>query len=129
MRAAKRWIDYVQIIAAIGLGIAYFLPLSQSFGSDQVSYADNAWILYFWTIPVLFVIFKISNKWLKALLCFLSVLGGLFDLVLITFAGTFKSTPLIGFQIAKASIIVLVVSWLVLCIISVSAPRHQQAGN
>lgn len=129
MRSAKRWIDYLQIIAAIGLGLSYFLPLSQSFGSDKASYADNAWILYFWTIPVLFVIFKIANKWLKALLCFLSALGGLFDLVLITFAGTFKSTPLIGFQIAKLCLIVLVSSWLVLCIISLSAPKPQQVGN
>lgn len=129
MRSTKRWIDYLQIISAIGLGLSYFLPLYRSLGTDEVHYADNAWLLFFWTIPVLFVSFKISNRWLQAILCFLSALGGLFDLILITFAGTFKSTPLIGFQIAKISLMILIISWFGLCAISLFAPRYKQIEN
>ena len=129
MRSAKKWIDYIQISAAAGLGLSYFLPLSQSLGTDEVNYADDAWVFFFWAIPVLFVIFKVSNRWLKAVLCFLSAIGGLLGLIAISFAETFKRTPLIGFQIAKASIIVLVISWFILCAISLAAPKHKQAEN
>ncbi|HET9914952.1 MAG TPA: hypothetical protein VFQ13_23890 [Anaerolineales bacterium] len=121
--------DYIQISAAAGLGLSYFLPLSQSLGTDEVNYADDAWVFFFWAIPVLFVIFKVSNRWLKAVLCFLSAMGGLLDLIAISFAGTFKRTPLIGFHIAKASIIILVISWFILCAILLATPKHNQAEN
>jgi hypothetical protein len=128
MRPIERLINFVQIFASIGLGISYFLPLYHSVGFDEVKYADE-WVLFFWTIPVLVVIYKLSNRWLKVVLCFLSAIGGLLDLFLITFLATFKSTPLIGFNIAKTSIVILVISWFALCAILLSAPKHKQAEN
>jgi hypothetical protein len=53
----------------------------------------------------------------------------LLDLFLLTFLATFKSTPLIGFNIAKTSIIILVISWLALCVTSLSSARRKQAEN
>ncbi len=123
----ERLINFGQLFASMSLGISCFLPFYRS-AVGESRYVDE-WGLFFWTIPVLIVIYKVPNRWLKAALCFLSVLGGLLDLVLITFLATFKSTPLIGFSVAKLSIIILVIGWLVLCILSLSAPRHKQAGN
>jgi hypothetical protein len=128
MHRIERLINFAQIFASIGLGISYFLPFYQSVGFDEVKYADG-WILFFWVIPVLFIIYKLSNRWLIIVLCFLSAIGGVLDLFLITFLATFKSTPLIGFNIAKISIVILVMSWLALSAISLSAPKRKQTEN
>jgi hypothetical protein len=118
MQSIERLINYVQPFASIGLGLSYFLPLYQSANADE-------WGLFFWAIPVIIIIFKTSNRWLKAGLCFLSAIGGLLDLFLITFLATFKSMPLVGFAIARASIIILVMSWFALCVISPLTPGQK----
>ncbi len=126
MRSATKWITYIQIAAAIGLGIAYFLPLYQTYGLlGKVHYAENAWILFFWTIPAFVLIHLASNRWLKSALCILAALVAIFDLAIpITFLATYKSTPLIGYHIAKVSIIVLSLGWLALIVVSLS-PQKQ----
>lgn len=124
MQSVKRWINYIQLIAATGLGLSYFLPFYKS-AVGEIRYVDQ-WVLFFWTLPVLFIIFKLSNRWLKAVLCFLSVIGGLLDLFLITFLATFKSTPLIGFNTAKISIVILVISWFALGVLSLLATKHKK---
>ena len=125
MRAVKRWINYIQVLAATGLGVSCFLPFYES-AAGKIRYVDE-WVLFFWPLPVLFILFKISNRWLKAILCLLSIIGGLLDLFFITFLATFKSTGLIGFDTAKISIVILVISWLALGVISLSSPKHEQA--
>jgi hypothetical protein len=92
--------------------------------NGEIRHADE-WGLFFWAIPVIIIIFKTSNRWLKAGLCFLSAIGGLLDLFLITFLATFKSMPLVGFAIARASIIILVMSWFALCVISPLTPGQK----
>jgi len=124
MRSVKRWLHYIQIIAAIGLGTSYFLPFYKS-AVGEIRYVDE-WVLFFWTLPVLFITYKLSNRWLKVALCFLVVIGCLLDLFLITFLATFKSTGFIGYDVAKASILILVMSCLVLGVISLFDPRHKQ---
>jgi hypothetical protein len=118
---------YIQIVAAIGLSISCFLPFYQS-AVGKIRYVDE-WGLFFWAIPVSLLIFKVSVRWLKVALCALSIIGGLLDLFLLTVLATFKSTPLIGFDIAKTSIIILVISWLALCVTSLSSARRKQAEN
>lgn len=49
----------------------------------------------------------------------------LLDLFLLTILAAFKSAPLIGFHIARRSIIILVVSWLALIVISLSTPKDK----
>jgi len=127
MRSTKRWLDYIQIMAATGLGVSYFLPFYKS-AVGEIRYVDE-WVLFFWPFPVLFILSKISNRWLKAILCLLAIIGGLLDLFVITFLATFKSTGFTGYDIAKASIIILVMSWLILGVISLFAPRHKQTEN
>ena len=124
MQRIERLINFAQIFASISLGISYFLPFYQSVGFDEVKYADG-WMLFFWVLPVLLIISKLSNRWLIAILSFLSAIGGLLDFVLITFLATFKSTPLIGFHIAKTAIVILVISWFALFTISLSAPKRK----
>ncbi|RJP55735.1 MAG: hypothetical protein C4557_00965 [Anaerolineaceae bacterium] len=123
MQSIGRLINFAQPFASILLGLSYFLPFYQS-ANGTVRYADE-WGLFFWTIPVLVIIFKVSNRWLKAAVCFLSAIGGLLDLFLLTVLAAFKSTPLIGFHIARMSIIILVVSWLALIVISLSTPKDK----
>ena len=120
MRSATKWITYIQITAAIGLGSAYFLPLYQTYGLlGRVHYAENAWILFFWPIPAFVLIYLASNRWVKAIFCALAVIVAIFDLAApITFLATFKSTPLIGYHVAKVSIIVLVLGWFSLIVVS-----------
>ena len=127
MRPFERLINFTQIAAAVGLGVSCFLPFYKS-AVGEIRYVDE-WGLFFWAIPVSFLIFKVSIRWLKIVLCILSIIGGLLDLFLLTFLATFKSTPLIGFDAAKASIIVLVISWLALCVASLSVPKRTQAEN
>jgi len=127
VKSAKRWINYIQVIAAIGLGLSCFLPFYKS-AVGEIRYVDE-WILFFWPFPVLFILYKVSNRWLKAALCLLSIIGGLLDLFFITFLATFKSTGFTGYNIAKASILILVMSWLVLGVISLFAPSLNQAEN
>ena len=127
MKSAKRWIFYILVVAAIGLGISYFLPFYKT-AVGEIRYVDE-WGFFIWPIPVLFILYKISNRWLKAVLCFLAFLGGLLDLFMITFLATYKSTGYTGYDIAKASILILVISWLVLGVISLFTPRHKQAEN
>lgn len=124
MRPIERLINFAQVFATIGLGIAYFLPFYQSVGFDEAKYVDE-WVLFFWTVPALIILYKLSNRWLKAALCFFAAIGGLLDLFFLTFVATFKSTPLIGFTIAKISIGILVLCWLALCIISLSSARQK----
>jgi hypothetical protein len=124
MRPIEKLINITQIFAAIGLGISYFLPFYQSVGFDEAKYVDE-WLLFFWTIPVLVILYKLSNRWLRAALCFFAAIGGLLDLFLLTFVATFKSAPLIGFDVAKISIAILVLCWLALCIISLSSARQK----
>lgn len=125
MNSAKRWINYIQVVAAIGLGLSYFLPFYKS-AVGEIRYVDE-WGFFIWPFPVLYVLYKISNRWLKAALCLLAIIGGLLALFFITFLATYKSTGFTGYNIAKASIIILVISWLVLGVISLFAPRHKQA--
>ena len=128
MRSVTRWITYIQIVAAIGLGTAYYLPLYQTYGLlGGVHYADNAWILFFWPIPALVLIHLSSNRWVKAIFCILAALVAVFDFAIpITFLATFKSTPLIGYHIAKVSIVVLVLGWLGLFVISSIKPKQKE---
>lgn len=126
MNSAKRWINYIQVVAAIGLGLSYFLPFYKS-AVGEIRYVDE-WGFFIWPFPVLYVLYKISNRWLKAALCLLAIIGGLLALFFITFLATYKSTGFTGYNIAKASIIILVISWLVLGVISLFAPRHKQAA-
>jgi hypothetical protein len=128
MQRTKKLINFAQTFAAICLGISCFLPFYMS-AAGEIRYAKGEWGLFFWVIPVLFIIYKLSNRWLIAVLCFLSAIGGLLDLFVITFLATFKSTPLIGFHIAKISIVILVISWLALCAISLWRPQHKQTSN
>ena len=125
MRSAKKWINYIQVVAAIGLGASYFLPFYKS-AAGEIKYVDE-WVLFFWPLPVLLIIYKLSNRWLKVAFCLLAIIGGLLDLFLITFLATFKSTGFIGYDTAKASIVILVMTWLVLGVISLFDPRHKQA--
>jgi hypothetical protein len=127
MRPIERWISFVQIFASIGLGISCFLPFYRS-AIGEIRYA-NEWGFFFWAIPVSLLIFKVSIRWLKITFCILSIIGGLLDLLLLTFLATFKSTPLIGFSLAKTSIMILVISWLALCAVSLSAPKLKRAEN
>ena len=122
MRSAKRWITYIQVIAATGLGASYFLPFYKS-AVGEIRYVDE-WALFFWTLPVLFILYKISNRWLKAALCLPAIIAGLLDLFFITFLATFKSTGYTGYTIAKASILILVMSWFLLGVTSLFAPDY-----
>ena len=129
MRSAKKWLNYTQILAVIGLGISYFLPTSQSQGTGRINYPEEPLIYFLWTIPAIFIISKITNRWWKSLVCLLSVLAGVLDLILITFLAVFKRDPLIGFHIARVSIIILVISWLAVIVISLFFPKHNHAEN
>jgi hypothetical protein len=46
MRTVKRVIDFAQVLAALSLGISFFLPFYRSSGLNQVRYADE-WGLFF----------------------------------------------------------------------------------
>jgi hypothetical protein len=127
VKSARGWINYIQVIAAIGLGLSYFLPFYKS-AVGEIRYVDE-WEFFFWPFPVIFILYKISNRWLKAALCLLAFIGGLLDLFFITFLATYKSTGFTGYSIAKASIIILVMSWLVLGVISFFNPRYKQVEN
>ena len=122
MKSAKKWITYIQVIAAIGLGLSYFQPFYKS-AVGEIRYVDE-WGFFIWPIPVMLILYKISNRWLKAALCLLAIIGGLLDLFMITFLATYKSTGYTGYTIAKASILILVMSWLLLGVISLFAPRQ-----
>ncbi|MBK9924125.1 MAG: hypothetical protein IPP66_02435 [Anaerolineales bacterium] len=127
MRQLERWIGFIQIVASIGLGASCFLPFYRS-AADKIQYADE-WGFFFWAIPVSLLIFKLSVRWLKVTLCILSIIGGLLDLLLLTFLATFKSTPLLGFSLAKASIIILVTSWFAICVVSLLTFKRKQTEN
>jgi len=124
-----RWLNYTQILAVIGLGVSYFLPISRSQGTGNINYSENAWMHFLWVIPAIFIISKITNRWWKALVCLLSILAGVVNLYLNMFLAYFKRDPLIGFHVTRASIIILVISWLALIVISLFAPRHKQTKN
>jgi len=126
MQSIEKSINFVQVFASLSLGASFFLPLYQS-ANGKIRHADEWW-LFFWSIPVLLIIFMLSNRWLKAALCFLSAIGGLLDLFLLTFLATFKSTPLIGFDIAKASIIILIIGWLAICAISLLSLKNSKVS-
>ena len=125
MQRTERLINWAQTFAAFCLGISCFLPFYLS-AVGEVRYAKGEWGLFFWVIPVLFIIHILSNRWLIVVLSFLSAMAGLLDLFLLTFLATFKSTPLIGFTLAKVSIVVLVMSWLILCAISLLRSKGKQ---
>ena len=127
MQSVKRWLNYIQILAALALGASYFLPFYKT-AVGEIRYV-NEWVFFFWPFPVLFILYKISNRWLKAVFYLLAIIGGLFDLFFVTFLATFKSTGFTGYHIAKASIIILVMSWLVLGVVSLFAPKNKQAEN
>lgn len=122
MPTAVKLLNFLLVFASLSLGVSFFLPLYQS-ANGAIRYADE-WGLFFWSIPVLVMIFMLSNRWLKAALYFISAIGGLLDLFLLTFLATFKSTPLTGFNIAKLSLIILIVSWLILCAISLFTSKN-----
>ena len=124
MRSLIRALSYTQIIAAVTLGISYFLPIYRT-AVGEVRHVDE-WGLFFWVVPVLNVIYKLSNRWLKAIFCFLSAIGGLLILFMLTFLATFKSTPMIGYSLAKTSFIFLVISWLIFCVVLLFTPRNIQ---
>ena len=129
MRSAKKWINYTQILAVIGLGVSYFLPISRSQGTDRIHYPENAWIHFLWAIPTILIIAKITNRWWKTLVCLISILAGALDLFLNLFLATFKMDPLIGSHITRASIIVLAMCWLALIVILLFAPKHKQVDE
>ena len=123
MQIAKKWLNYTQVLAAIGLGISCFLPFYRS-ATGETRYT-NEWGFFFWPIPVLFILYKTSNRWLKAALCLLSIIGGLLDYFMLTFLATYKSTGLIGFDIARFSLVILILSWLALIAVTLFAPRQK----
>ena len=87
MQPIEKSINFVLVFASLSLGTSFFMPLYQS-ANGKIRHADEWW-LFFWSIPVLFIIFMLSNRWLKAALCFLSAIGGLLDLFLLNFLATF----------------------------------------
>ena len=120
----ERWLTYLQYILAITLSIAFFLPLYISQGDRELHYPDSdSWYFYFWAIPIVLAISNLSNRWLKAVLCLVSIAYGVFSYVLISFDATFKRDPRIGFTLAGGSIIVLGFCWLVLCFIALLRPK------
>ena len=128
MQTTKKIINIVQVIASLCLGISYLLPFYGSHGIlGKVHYADNAWGLFFWPIPVIGLIYLLAEGMLKAAFCFLSAIGGILDIFLITFLATFKTTPLIGFHTAKTSLGILVISWLILSVSTLRASKIQKA--
>ena len=127
IKSFERSFNLVQILASLSLGASYFLPLYRS-ANGQVNRADEWW-LFFWCIPVLVIMFLLSNRWLKAAFCVFSILGGGAALFLLTFLATYKSTPLVGFHLARVSIIALVVSWLALGVISLLTPKDKSGGT
>jgi len=127
VRSFARTASYIQIIAAVALGISCFLPFYRS-AVGKIRYVDE-WELFFWAIPVSFLVFKVSVRWLKVALCILSIVGCLLDLFLLTFLATFKSTPLTGFDVAKTSIIILVASWAVLCVTTLVTPKSDKSKS
>lgn len=122
MQSSESPVTYVQICAAIGLGAACFLPFSQAPGSAEASFASGQWRLFFWPLPV-FALLYFSRRWLKAVFCFLAALGGLVDLFLLYFLANFKRMPLVGYYAAQTSLLVLIIGWLILSGMALSAPK------
>jgi hypothetical protein len=122
MKSSERPILFAQLFASICLGISCFLPFYKSAVGDA-EYVNGIWFYFFWVIPVVFIAYILSNRWLRTIFCLFSIIAGLFSLIMYSFMANFKSTPLIGFQIASASIIVLVIGWLVLIVITLAAPK------
>jgi hypothetical protein len=127
MQPMKRWINFAQIFAALCLGISCFLPFYQSQGRNEVHYATEAWFLFFWTLPVIFILYKLSNRWLKAILCVLSSIGGVLALFMLSFLAYFKSDPLIGFQMARISLYILIACWLLLSVMTLWTTKTPRA--
>ena len=127
LRALEKWLNISQAAAALGLFASYFLPFYRSTTGD-VSYMDE-WGLFAWPIPVVFILYKLSNRWLKALFGGLASLGGGFTLFLLTFAATFKRTPLVGFEIARVAIIILILNWLALIVVAFLKHARQRRGS
>lgn len=125
MRSLQRWGYLAQILASLCLAIAYFLPFHTTAAGDVRRAGE--WGLFFWAIPAIIIIYLITNRWLKAVFCVLASLSGSAALFLLTFLATFKSTPLVGFYIARASIILLILSWLVLCVITFRTAGDRKA--
>jgi len=110
-------------MATAGLAIAFFLPFYRSAAGD-VKQADE-WLLFFWPVPAIAILHFVSNRWLKAALCWLAIIAGAISLGLLTFLATFKSTPQVGFYLARLSLVVLMTGWLVRSVITLrrSGPK------
>ncbi len=131
MRSAKKWIGYIQVVASLSLGLSYFLPfyLSQAFGTETVKYAGNVWELFFWSIPASLIFLGVSRRWLRIAFSVLSIAGGMLTFTLVTFIGTYKHPPLIGFYVARTSITILILSWFILGMISLFTPQKDKEAK
>jgi glucan phosphoethanolaminetransferase (alkaline phosphatase superfamily) len=116
MRSIERWTIIAQITAAVGLATAFFLPFYRSAAGD-ISHADE-WLLFFWTVPAIVLLHFVSKRWLKASLCWLAIIAGAITLGMLTFLASFKSTPQVGFYLARASLVILMSGWLVLSVVT-----------
>ncbi len=121
----ERRLNFVQLLAALGLGLSGFLPFYAS-AMGEVRQAAGKWELFFWTFPVFVILHFTSPRWLKAIGCLFAALGGLLDLGLLTFAATFKSTPLVGYYLAQISLLTLVIGWLILGVILLRTAKIQR---
>jgi hypothetical protein len=116
MRSIERWTYFAQITAVVGLAIAFFLPFYRS-AAGNIEHVDE-WFLFFWTVPAIVFLHFVSNRWLKAILCGLAIIAGAISLGMLTFLASFKSMPLMGFYLARASLVILMTGWLVLSVIT-----------
>ncbi len=127
MRLTEKVIHFAQILAAIVLGTAYFLPLYETYGIlGGVKYAKGEAWLFFWAIPAATAIYFISHRWLRLAACILSSLGGVMALGLLYFLANFKATPLGGFFLAQMSIFVLILCWLAIGVIEIRRKTRNQ---
>jgi hypothetical protein len=87
------------------------------------------WFLFFWAIPAVIVTHILSNRWLKIIFCLFFAIYGLLSLFTFNFLANFKRTPLIGFHIASASIIILIIGWIALIVITLTTPKISQTES
>ena len=127
MRFIKHWIIVTQILAMIGLGISYFLPFYQS-ATSKTRYVDE-WGLFFWPVVVVILMWWKTKNWMNVFFYLLAIIGGLLDYFLVTFLATYKSTGLVGFDVARISLVLLMFSWFILGVLSLLEPRHEKTHH
>lgn len=130
MRILEKILHIIQILAAVCLGVAFFLPLYETYGLlGGINYGHNAILLFFWAVPAAILLAVLPIRWLKVALCVFSSLLGLVDIGMLRFLAFFKASPLSGFFLAQTSLILLIACWLALGIVTLipkkaSAPVH-----